>query len=94
LRYGTVPIVRGVGGLEDSIRDDGASPNTNTGFKFYEYSKDAMLEAIGRAVAAYKDKNGWASLVNRCMEEDFSWEKSARAYVGLYRKAAEGHEIH
>jgi starch synthase len=94
LRYGTVPIVRGVGGLEDSIRDDGASPNTNTGFKFYEYSKDAMLEAIGRAVAAYKDKNGWASLVNRCMEEDFSWEKSARAYVDLYRKAAEGHEIH
>ena len=94
LRYGTVPIVRGVGGLEDTIRDDPRSPGTNTGFKFYEYSKGAMLEAIERAVSAYQDKDGWDSLVKRCMGEDFSWEKSALAYVDLYKKAIEKHAIH
>jgi starch synthase len=93
LRYGTVPIVRGVGGLDDTIRDDPESPGNNTGFKFYEYSRDAMLAAIRRALAAYTNKDGWDALVKRCMGEDFSWEKSAREYADLYGKAVEKHEV-
>lgn len=92
LKYGTVPVVRGVGGLEDTIIDLSSFPETGTGFKFYEYTKEAMLDAIARALSLYKDKTAWANLITRCMKEDFSWEKSAREYVELYRKAMAKHE--
>jgi starch synthase len=92
LKYGTVPVVRGVGGLEDTISDYTASPGTGTGFKFYEYRKEAMLEAISRAISVFKDRTAWTSLVNRCMEQDFSWERSAREYMDLYASAAKKHE--
>jgi starch synthase len=94
LRYGTVPIVRGVGGLEDTIRDYTKEPDRGTGFKFYDYSIKAMLDAIKRALAVYKNKDTWPSLIIRCMGEDFSWERSANEYVELYRKAIEKHESH
>jgi len=92
LKYGTVPVVRGVGGLEDTIVDFTSSPESGTGFKFYEYTKEAMLDTIGRALSLYRDKKAWEDLVTRCMKEDFSWEKSAREYVELYRKAIAKHE--
>ncbi|OPY00903.1 MAG: Glycogen synthase [Syntrophorhabdus sp. PtaB.Bin047] len=92
LKYGTVPVVRGVGGLEDTIIDFTSSPESGTGFKFYEYTKEAMLDTIGRALSLYRDKKAWEGLVTRCMKEDFSWEKSAREYVELYRKAIAKHE--
>jgi len=92
LKYGTVPVVRGVGGLEDTIVDFTGNPENGTGFKFYEYTKEAMLDAIDRALALYKDSKAWPNLVNRCMKEDFSWEKSAREYLELYRKAVAKHE--
>jgi starch synthase len=92
LKYGTVPVVRGVGGLEDTIIDYTRFPKTGTGFKFYEYTKEAMLDAIDRALVLYKDKKAWADLVARCMKEDFSWGKSAREYVELYKKAIARHE--
>ena len=94
LRYGTVPIVRGVGGLEDTIRDYTEEPIRGTGFKFYDYSGKAMLEAIQRALAVYGKRDAWPSLMRRCMGEDFSWERSASEYMGLYRKAVEKHEPH
>jgi starch synthase len=94
LKYGTVPIVRGVGGLEDTIIDYTKTPEAGTGFKFYEYSKDAMVEAIDRALKLFKDGDAWHSLVMRCMSQDFSWERSAKEYLGLYRKAIESHEPH
>jgi starch synthase len=94
LRYGTVPIVRGVGGLEDTIRDYTKEPDRGTGFKFYEYSEKAMLEAIKRALAVYGKRDTWLSLVTKCMSEDFSWERSANEYMDLYRKAVEKHEPH
>lgn len=93
LKYGTVPVVRGVGGLEDTIRDDPANPEQNTGFKFYKYSADVMMEAVQRALAAYRDKERWFSMVRRCMEQDFSWEKSAEEYRTLYDKAIKKHEV-
>jgi starch synthase len=93
LRYGTVPIVRAVGGLDDTITDNPHNPSSNTGFKFYDYTEDAMLEAIKRARKAYEDKPSWLSLVKRCMQQDFSWEASARAYIDLYEKAAQKHGL-
>ncbi|MEN6614948.1 MAG: glycogen synthase GlgA [Syntrophorhabdus sp.] len=92
LRYGTVPVVRGVGGLEDTIIDYTDFPETGTGFKFYDYTKEAMLDAIERALSLYQNKDVWKSLVIRCMKEDFSWGKSAREYVELYKKAIAKHE--
>ena len=92
LRYGTIPIVRGVGGLEDTIIDYTIEPEHGTGFKFYDYSSKAMLDAINRALKVYKDKNTWISLIKRCMIEDFSWQRSAKEYMGLYKKAIEKHE--
>ena len=92
LKYGTVPIVRGVGGLEDTIIDFSRSPETGTGFKFHDHTEEAMLDAIERALSVYKDKEKWAGLVTRSMKEDFSWEKSAQEYVELYKKAIAKHE--
>ncbi len=94
LKYGTVPIVRGVGGLEDTIIDYTKSAATGTGFKFHDYSKDAMLGAIKRALGIYQDQSSWQFLMKRCMKEDFSWEKSAGEYLGLYKKAIAKHEPH
>jgi starch synthase len=92
LKYGTVPVVRGVGGLDDTIRDYTSLPETGTGFKFYDYSKEAMLDALRRALQTYGQEKNWADLISRCMAEDFSWERSARQYMELYRSAVEKHE--
>lgn len=92
LRYGTVPVVRGVGGLEDTIRDYSKEPGRGTGFKFYDYSDKAMLDAVKRALTVYEDKDKWLSLIKRCMSEDFSWQRSAKEYIDLYEKAIEKHE--
>lgn len=94
LRYGTVPVVRGVGGLEDTIRDYAREPSRGTGFKFHEYSKEAMMDALRRALRVYEEKPAWVELVKRCMEEDFSWDRSAREYMELYKKTIEKHESH
>jgi len=92
LKYGSVPIVRGVGGLEDTIVDYTKSPGTGTGFKFYEYTEKALLDAVERALALYQDQKAWLALIKTCMNEDFSWEKSAKEYVELYKKAIAKHE--
>ena len=91
LKYGTVPVVRSVGGLEDTIRDDAAEPHLATGFKFYEYTGAEMLGALKRALVLYSNKDAWLALIKRCMREDFSWEKSATEYAALYKKALEKH---
>jgi starch synthase len=93
LKYGTVPIVRGVGGLEDTIIDYTTSPDTGTGFKFYDYTEKALLDVIERALAVYKKQSIWQSLIRKCMNEDFSWEKSAKEYAELYKKAIAKHEL-
>jgi starch synthase len=85
LRYGTVPVVRAVGGLEDTVEDyDGAS--RGTGFKFREYTPHAMMAAVRRALEAYRDRKAWRGIVERGMAQDFSWERSAAEYERLYRK--------
>jgi starch synthase len=94
LRYGTVPIVRGVGGLEDTITDFTVMPAEGTGFKFYDYSKTSLLDVIERALKVYRTKEDWERLMRQCMTADFSWERSAREYMNLYKKAIEKHESH
>ncbi len=93
LRYGTVPIVRAVGGLEDTIRDDPARPDSNTGFKFREYTVDAIMVAVERALAVRADAARWTGLMKRGMAQDFSWENSAGEYRSLYEKAIKHHEF-
>lgn len=78
LKYGTVPVVRATGGLNDTI-DDG------TGFRFVDYSGPALFAAIEEAVRAYSRAETWRAMMLRGMEKDFSWSRSARAYSALYR---------
>jgi starch synthase len=83
LRYGTPPVVRAVGGLEDTVEDfDGWT--RGTGFKFREYAPHALLLAVRRALEAYRDRRGWRALVLRGMAQDFSWDRSARSYEAVY----------
>jgi len=77
LKYGTVPVVRATGGLDDTIDRD-------TGFKFHEYSGDALLESVRLALNAFQNKEQWVRRMRRCMEKDFSWNASAGEYVELY----------
>jgi starch synthase len=81
LRYGTVPIVRATGGLDDTVDDD-------TGFKFHGYSPEALLTSIRAALTAYRDRSGWAARMRHGMAKDFSWGSSAAKYQELYRKLA------
>ena len=82
LKYGTVPIVRATGGLDDTIKEE-------TGFKFSEYSGEALLKAIRAACAAFRDKAGWQARMRLGMEQDFSWDASAAQYASLYQRLAE-----
>ncbi|MBA4392542.1 MAG: glycogen synthase GlgA [Desulfobacca sp.] len=87
LKYGTIPIVRAVGGLEDTVVDYNSHSDQGTGFKFKEYEWEKLLQTIQRALAVYRDKPRWKRLIQRAMNQDFSWEKSAAQYEWLYKKA-------
>jgi starch synthase len=79
LRYGTVPVVRSTGGLDDTIDEE-------TGFKFHEPSAPALLQATQAAAAAFSDHEGWTARMRRGMRRDFSWKASAKAYSALYQQ--------
>jgi starch synthase len=107
LRYGTVPIVRYVGGLADTVSDpDGLRHMSDTrptlhdlrslgetdltrqtGFVFLEYSPQALLEAVHRALAAFTDRRKWQAIQFAGMQLDHSWDRSAREYVKIYERA-------
>lgn len=79
LRYGTLPIVRATGGLNDTIDDE-------TGFKFWGFSGAEMLLAIHHALKAYQDQAGWTRMMKTAMQRDFSWRIAAGEYKALYRR--------
>ena len=81
LRYGTVPVVRATGGLDDTVDDE-------TGFKFQEYSGAALLAALRAALAAYKQPFLWTEIMRAGMRKDYSWQASASEYSALYRRLA------
>ena len=83
-RYGTVPVVRETGGLNDSIKAyTGVKGN---GFTFADYNAHDMLYVINEAIKTYHDKNAWADVQNRAMTTDFSWNNQADEYLKLYSK--------
>jgi starch synthase len=84
LRYGTVPIVRRVGGLADTVQDYQPGSSGATGFVFDEFSPAALLETIGRALATFRDRAVWRELQTNGMRLDHSWDRSAREYVKIY----------
>ena len=84
LRYGTVPIVRTTGGLNDTITDSG--DGLGNGFTFSDFNAHDMQNAVWRAIGGFADKKGWDVLRRRCMACDNSWGASARSYIGLYRE--------
>ena len=83
-RYGSVPIVREVGGLKDSIKDFGCEGGGN-GYTFTNYNQNDLLYQINRAIKDYKDADGWREKVKTVMTQDFSWDKSAEKYIDLYK---------
>ena len=84
LRYGTIPIVRETGGLNDTIKDSG--DGEGNGFTFKSYNAHDMLNTVWRAITGYADKEGWAVLRDRAMKCDNSWGTSANAYIKLYKE--------
>jgi len=88
LKYGTIPVVRATGGLDDVIQEFEPEKKRGNGFKFQEYSSDALLSSLGKAVDLYQRRDKWDVLVKNAMSADFSWEKSAQEYVKLYQKIA------
>lgn len=87
LRYGTIPIVRSTGGLVDTVEPMDAARGTGTGFRFDSADGTGLVWALDQALAAHRDPAVWKPLMARAMARDFSWERSAREYVALYRKA-------
>ncbi len=87
LKYGTIPIVRATGGLKDSVQDfDYRRSRQGNGFVFEAYDAAALLATVDRAEALFHRKTQWARLVRNAMAADYSWDKSALAYVDLYNK--------
>ena len=84
LRYGTVPIVRATGGLDDTVIDVDAEPGTGTGFKFREYTPEALVKTVERALARFQDGDDCVEIQRRGLRQDHSWDVSAAKYVKLY----------
>jgi starch synthase len=87
LRYGTVPLVRKTGGLVDTVVPYHARTGRGTGFMFEKYSAAALIAELRRALTVYRNKEKWKALMKVGMKQDFSWKRSAKEYVKLYRKA-------
>jgi starch synthase len=88
LKYGTVPVVRATGGLDDTIEEWNAKKETGTGFKFAGFAPKDLLAAIDRAIEAFQDKEAWEQLMRNGMALNFAWEGPAREYGEVYEEAA------
>jgi starch synthase len=87
MRYGTAPIVRATGGLADTVSDVDEHPGVGTGLSFTEYTPDALLETLRRALALYADPERMEGTIQRAMRYNSTWAASARQYVDLYQRA-------
>jgi starch synthase len=86
MKYGTIPVVRATGGLKDSVEEFDAVRGNGTGFLFESYDGYALLDAIDRALAVFRRKTEWNTLMKNAMAKDYSWSRSACEYVELYRR--------
>jgi starch synthase len=89
LRYGTVPVVRATGGLDDTIVQYDPTTGEGNGFKFGPYKPASFLSAIQKAVDLFQNASAWKRLVASGMRADFSWDRSAQSYLELYRAVIE-----
>jgi len=87
LRYGTVPVVRATGGLDDTVESWNAQTGKGTGFKFHDYNGEALLATLLEALEVYRNPQQWRTLMCNGMEKDYSWTNSAREYVRIYERA-------
>ncbi|HHY12091.1 MAG TPA: glycogen synthase GlgA [Firmicutes bacterium] len=87
MRYGSIPVVRRTGGLQDTVLDYDASSGTGSGFVFWDYTSDGLIGAASRAVNTYDNKAVWRAFVANVMQQDFSWNRSAALYTELYMEA-------
>lgn len=85
LRYGTPPLVHSVGGLKDSVIPWSADNNQANGFAFENYTTQSLLNSINQLLKVYADKKAWQQLQRNAMAADFSWKKSAQAYLDIYQ---------
>jgi starch synthase len=88
LKYGTVPIVRATGGLDDTIEEWDAAKKSGTGFKFSGYDPRDLLAAIDRAVKVFENKKAWEHLMRNGMAQNYDWAGPAKQYVEVYDEAA------
>ena len=88
LKYGSVPLVRATGGLDDTIEEWDEKKGTGTGFKFYGYDPLDLLEELDRALAVFQHKESWTRLIRNGMACDYGWEKPAAEYAEVYAQAA------
>ena len=86
MAYGTPPIVRGTGGLLDSVKNWSPATGKGTGFVFKGVSPESLVSAVKTAIRSFRDRKKWSKLVLNGMGEDFSWKRSAELYAKLYRK--------
>lgn len=86
LRYGTLPVVRNTGGLADTVEAIGPRSDRGTGFKFQLFRPPYLWRAMKRAMGCFHQRDLWLGLMQQAMRVDFSWERSARRYVELYRR--------
>jgi hypothetical protein len=86
MRYGTVPVVRAVGGLVDTVRPYNPRNGQGTGFLFSDYHPGALMQTLTAALAAYPNKKVWTRLQQNGMRADFSWDRSAGEYVKMYQR--------
>jgi starch synthase len=84
LRYGTIPVVRNIGGLADTVIDYRSDPQNANGFSFNEYTSGALIEAVGRALRLFKNRDLWQQILGQAMICDYSWEASADKYLKLF----------
>jgi starch synthase len=89
LKYGTIPVVRATGGLDDTIIHYDPVTKKGNGFKFTRYDAKEFLNTIKEAIRFYFLPDHWRQLLQNAMTADFSWGRSAEAYLQLYRKALE-----
>ena len=87
LRYGTAPVVRATGGLDDTIEQFDPRTLKGTGFKFKEYTGEALLETLRSALGVYGNQKAWGELMHNGMSQEYSWATSAREYVKVYERA-------
>ena len=89
MRYGTIPVVRAVGGLEETIIEYDPASGQGTGFKFDKFEPEEFWTAVKKALSLYRNATAWKNICQQAMQQEFSWPKAAAEYVKAFEKARE-----